>query len=63
VIVTDPHVKPLRIEVDAAERTVVHLRQVVRDSGGNVVRDEIVRHVHLVEDEPGASLTSEKPRS
>jgi hypothetical protein len=54
--VTDSHIKPLRLESDAPGRRPVHLRQVVRDSDGNVVKDEIVQLVYSVDDEPGPTL-------
>jgi hypothetical protein len=61
--VSDPYVKPLRIESDAPGRTPVGLRQVVRDSDGNVVKDEIVRLVYFVEDGPaGPADKSATPR-
>ena len=51
-VVSDPYVKPLRIESDAPGHTPVRLRQVVRDSDGNIVKDEIVRLVYFVDDGP-----------
>jgi hypothetical protein len=61
--VNDPHVKPLRIESDAPGRSPVHLRQVVRDSDGNVVKDEIVQLVYSVDDEADPTLdNSAAPR-
>ncbi len=48
--VIDPNVEPLRFEADADERTVVHVRQVVRDLSGKVVADEMVQHVYSIED-------------
>ena len=48
--VIDPHVEPLRFEADEDGRTVVHVRQVVRDLDGNVVADGMVQHVYLIED-------------
>jgi hypothetical protein len=44
------HVTPLRIEVDGAGRTFVRVHQVVRDSDGNVVREDVVQHVHQMDD-------------
>jgi hypothetical protein len=46
----DPRVQPLRFEADEDGRTVVHVRQVVRDLDGNVVADGMVQHVYLIED-------------
>lgn len=50
--VTALEIKPLRIELDAAARVLVDVHQVLRDEAGNVLRDEILQHVHLVEDAP-----------
>ena len=46
----DPHVEPLRFEVDADERIVVDVHQVVRDLAGNVKADQIVQHVYRMRD-------------
>jgi hypothetical protein len=46
----DPRVEPLRFATDDAGRTVVDVRQVVRDRAGVVIADEMVRHVYVVAD-------------
>ena len=57
----DPHVEPLRLKADEDGRTVVDVRQVVRDRNGNVMLDEIVQHVYLVEDGLVRSMEIRKP--
>jgi predicted N-acetyltransferase YhbS len=46
----DPHVEPVRFAADEGGRTVVDVRQVVRDRAGTLVADEMVQHVYRVED-------------
>jgi len=46
----DPLVYPMAFAEDADGRTVIDVRQVVRDRGGNVIRDQRVEHVYTVED-------------
>ncbi len=48
--VIDPHVEPLRFEVDAEGRIVVDVHQVVRDLAGNVKADQNVQHVYRMRD-------------
>jgi hypothetical protein len=48
--VLDPRVEPVRMEDDASGRTVVEVHQVVRDLAGNVVADQMVRHVYSIRD-------------
>ena len=45
----DPHVDPLRIAPDEDGRVVVDVHQVVRDLGGAVIADRMVRHVYEIE--------------
>jgi hypothetical protein len=45
----DPHVDPLRFSAADDGRIVVDVHQVVRDLKGNVLKDQIVRHVYLIE--------------
>jgi len=40
----DPHVDPVEISQDAADRFVVRVHQVVRDLAGNLLLDTEVRH-------------------
>jgi len=37
-----------RFEDDELGRTVVHVRQVVRDLAGHILADEIVEHVYAI---------------
>jgi nuclear transport factor 2 (NTF2) superfamily protein len=59
----DPHVEPLRFEVDEDGRTVVDVSQVVRDLNGNIMVDEIVQHVYLIEDGLVRSMEIRKPQT
>ncbi len=54
--ILDPHVEPLRFELDAAGRTVVDVRQVIRDLAGNIRADHIVQHVYEMRDGLIASM-------
>jgi hypothetical protein len=47
--VLNPRVEPLRSEDDETGRTIVQVHQVVRDLAGNIVADQIVRHVYSME--------------
>ncbi|MGH9605170.1 MAG: nuclear transport factor 2 family protein [Terracidiphilus sp.] len=46
----DPHVEPMRIELDADGRFVVEVHQVVRDLDGNLLLDTIVHHAYRIRD-------------
>jgi ketosteroid isomerase-like protein len=46
----DPHVDPVRIEDDPSGRTVVEVHQVARDLSGNILIDQMVRHVYSIRD-------------
>ena len=46
----DPHVEPRRFTTDDAGRIVVDVHQVVRTLSGQVVSDQMVRHVYVVQD-------------
>ncbi len=61
----DPRVDPVRIEDDPEGRTVVEVRQTVRDLAGNLLADQTVQHAYTIEDglivrmdilEPGGNL-------
>jgi hypothetical protein len=45
----DSHVEPLRFETDEVGRTVVYVRQVVRDLDGNVIAYNKVKHIFSIE--------------
>jgi pimeloyl-ACP methyl ester carboxylesterase len=47
----DPHVEPFGFETDETGRTVVTVHQVVRDLHGQVMSDEMVRHVYVIGDD------------
>jgi ketosteroid isomerase-like protein len=46
----DPRVEPVHIEEDQAGRTVVDVHQVVRDLSGNILVDQMIKHVYLIRD-------------
>jgi hypothetical protein len=46
----DPHVEPLKIEMDEKGRAVVEVHQVVRDLSGNILLDTIVHHAYTIRD-------------
>jgi SnoaL-like domain len=46
----DPHVEPQGFTTDSAGRTVVDVRQVVRDLAGRVLSDQMVQHVYEMQD-------------
>ena len=46
----DPHVEPLSFNAGEGGRTVVEVHQVVRDLAGNVLVDQVVKHVYLIQD-------------
>jgi hypothetical protein len=46
--VLDPHVEPVRMSPDEAGNMVVDVHQVARDLFGNVLVDQMVRHVYTI---------------
>ena len=46
----DPHVEPVRIREDGAERVVVDVYQVVQDMSGALLTDHMVQHIYTVRD-------------
>jgi hypothetical protein len=44
----DPHVVPLGFEPDETGRIVVRAHQVIRSLAGEVLKDQIVRHIYTV---------------
>lgn len=46
----DPHVEPLAFQDDKQGRTIVDVRQVVRDLGGNILVDRLLQHVYSIRD-------------
>jgi ketosteroid isomerase-like protein len=48
--VIDPHVEPVHIEHDPSGRTIVDVHQVVRDLCGNILIDQMIRHVYSIRD-------------
>lgn len=48
--VLDPRVEPVAFDLDESGRTIVKVRQVVRDREGNLISDGFVDHVYLIED-------------
>ncbi len=46
----DPHVEPRGFGTDESGRIIVDVHQVVRDRAGNVLADQMVRHVYLMQE-------------
>lgn len=46
----DPHVEPLAFHDDKEGRTIVDVRQVVRDLNGKVILDRVLQHVFSLRD-------------
>lgn len=46
----DPRVEPLAFEDDEKGRTIVDVHQVVRDTAGKIIIDQMVQHVYVVRD-------------
>ena len=46
----DPRVEPLRFSTESDGRIAVEVRQVVRNTAGTVLRDDVVEHVYRIED-------------
>ena len=46
----DPHVEPVRFDVDDHGRVITEVHQVVRDLSGNTLLDRSVQHVYLIQD-------------
>jgi hypothetical protein len=46
----DPHVEPVKIELDEAGRMVVEVHQVVRDLSGKLMLDTTVHHAYQIRD-------------
>lgn len=44
----NPHVEPLRMELDVQGRIVVEVHQIVRDLAGNILIDTIVHHAYTM---------------
>lgn len=68
--IVDPHVEPVRMTDDESGRTVVDVRQVIRDLSGNILKDQIVQHVYSFRDgrvermdiqRPATEATQDRP--
>lgn len=46
----DPRVEPIAFQDDKQGRTIVDVRQIVRDLNGNVIVDRMLQHVYSVRD-------------
>jgi hypothetical protein len=46
--ILDPHVEPLGMAQDDAGEWVVEVHQVVRDLGGTILVDQMVRHIYTI---------------
>jgi hypothetical protein len=45
----DPHVEPRGFHLDEAGRMVVEVHQLVKDLAGNILVDQMVRHIYTIE--------------
>jgi hypothetical protein len=57
----DPHVEPVRMELDADGRVVVDVHQVVRDLSGKILLDRMVNHVYSMQDGLVITMAIEDP--
>lgn len=48
--IIDPCVEPQSFKEDANGRTIVAVRQTVRDPAGNLIAEKIVQHVYTIQD-------------
>lgn len=48
--VVDPHVDPVKFDLDGSGRVVVSVHQKVRDLSGNTLLDRMVEHVYSMEE-------------
>jgi len=46
----NPYVQPVGFASDATGRTVVTVQQVIRDLGGKILNDRVVRHIYTLRD-------------
>ena len=46
----DPHVEPIGFATDSDGRTIVTVRQVVRDLAGSVISESTVEHAYQIEE-------------
>jgi nuclear transport factor 2 (NTF2) superfamily protein len=57
----DPNVKPVRFQSDKSGRIIVDVHQVVRDLNGDILNDQIVKHVYQIQDGLIRSMDIRKP--
>jgi ketosteroid isomerase-like protein len=57
----DPHVEPVRMELDADGRVVVEVHQVVRDLSGTILVDRMVHHLYTMRDGLVITMAIEDP--
>jgi len=46
----DPHVEPIDFETNENRNVVVNVHQVVHDLNGNLLIDQMVKHIYTLED-------------
>jgi hypothetical protein len=46
----DPHVEPMSFATGRDQETIVEVHQTVRDLAGQLLSDEVVRHIFRIED-------------
>lgn len=60
-LLIDPQVEPLSIADDASGRTLVVVRQIIRDRKGALMKDETIHHLYAVEDGLVLGMEIRKP--
>jgi hypothetical protein len=48
--IVNPHVDPVRFEIDGEGHIITDVHQVVRDLTGSVLLDRMVQHIYLIRD-------------
>jgi|SRR5579863_1237796 len=48
--VVDPHVDPVKFDLDGSGRVVVSVHQIVRNLNDNILLDRMVQHIYSMED-------------
>ena len=46
----DPRVDPVSVTEASADRTIVDVHQIVKDVDGNILLDQMVRHIYGIQD-------------
>jgi ketosteroid isomerase-like protein len=60
-LLIDPRVEPLAVADDGTGRTLVVVRQIIRDRGGELMKYEAVHHLYTIEDGLVRGMEIRKP--